>query len=259
MLKLVTNTDVETTSHYEIRAVLQLVSECSNLNEACAIAQKCVKHLGHDLVSVIFCSNDDSLPAIRPFRDLPKSLVDLAPQMHKVGGCPPKKEAQRLLQPFDWKSIPRTNYSDFLSQRFLSEVQKLPYSSVFAVPVVIGGGIGVFSVGITDPKLDPQRREDLILALCQIATAMISRFPELSKLFEPKNLSTLQASSLLFAIQGLSNSQIADSLGLGEVAVGLVLKSAQEKLKATNLAQTIAKALAFGEFSHMQIGEHDLI
>ncbi|MEP1206315.1 MAG: LuxR C-terminal-related transcriptional regulator [Rhizobiaceae bacterium] len=259
MLKLVTNADAALASDYEIRTTLQRLNECSNLNDACVIAQEHIKHLGHDLVSVIFCGHDDTVPAIRPFRDLPKSMVDLAPKLQQVGGCPPKKEAQRLLRPFDWKQIPRSRHRDFISQRFLTEVQKLPYSSVLAMPVVIGGGVGVFTVGMNDTDFNSQMREDLIVAVCQIATAMISRFPELAKLFEPKTLSTLQASALLFAIQGLSNAQIAESLGLGEVAVGLVLKSAEKKLNAANLAQTVAKALAFGEFSHMQIGEHDLI
>ena len=259
MLKLVSDSDVEFTSKLEIRAVIQLVSQSSSLNDACVVAQKYFKQFDHDLVSVIFCSNDDTVPTIRPFRDLPQRLVDLAPKLQQFGGCPPKKEAQRLLQPFDWMTIPKSRYGDFMSQRFLTEVQKLPCASIFAVPVVIGGGIGVFSVGIRDAKLSAEQREELIVAVCQTATAMISRFPELSKLFEPKTLSALQASALLFAIQGLSNTQIAESLGIGEVATNIVLKSAQEKLKAANLAQTVAKALAYGEFSHMQIGEHDLI
>ncbi|NKB54321.1 MAG: hypothetical protein GKR97_19280 [Rhizobiaceae bacterium] len=259
MLRLVQNTGAEYTSHQEIRNTLQRLSESSNLNDACVIAQKYIKRLGHNLVSVIFCSDDDSAPAIRPFRDLPQSIVDLAPKMQQVGGCPPKKEAQRLLQPFDWKQISKSRHSDFLSQRFLTEVQKLPYVSVFAVPVVIGGGIAIFSIGIMDTSEGAGSREQLIVAVCQIATAMISRFPEVSNLFEPKRLSTLQASALLFAIQGLSSAEIAATLGLGEVALGLVIKSAQERMKANNFAQTIAKALAYGEFSHMQIGDHDLI
>ena len=214
MLKLVTNDDVATTSSYKIRTVLQSVGSCSSLNHACGIAQAYIKHLGHDLVSVFFCSNDDSVPAIRPFRNLPQPLIDLAPKLQQFGGCPPKQEAQRLLQPFDWKAIPKSRYPDFVSQRFFAEVQKLPYASVFAVPVVIGGGIAVFTVGVSETGFNPQRREELIIAICQFATAMISRFPELSKLFEPKTLTTLQASALLFAIQGLSNSQIAESLDL---------------------------------------------
>ncbi len=259
MLKLVENTGVGQTSQLKIRDTLQCLNESSSLNDACVIAQKYIKHLEHNLVSVIFCSDDDSVPAIRPFRDLPQPLVDLAPKMQRAGGCPTKKEAQRLLQPFDWKHISKSRHPEFLSQRYLTEVQKLPYVSVFAVPVVIGGGIAIFSIGMEDTNRNAGSREQLIVAVCQIATAMISRFPEVSKLFEPKRLSTLQASALLFAIQGIPSADIAASLGLGEVALGLVMKSAQDRLKAANLAQTVAKALAYGEFSHMQIGDHDLI
>lgn len=179
--------------------------------------------------------------------------------MQEVGGCPPKKEAQKQLHAFDWKQIPKSEYPDFLSQRFLAEVDKLSYAMVFAVPVIIGRGIAVFTVGIHEHRMGSRAREEVITAVCQIATAMISRFPELATLFESKKLSTLQSTVLAFAVQGFSNREISESIGLGEVAVGLVIKSAQEKLGASNLAQTVAKALALGEFSHMQIGDHDLI
>lgn len=259
MLKLVEKVDVPKTSQAEIRAILQQLSKSSNLQDACDVAFEYFRKNDHDLVSVIFCSDDDSVPAIRPFRNLPQSLIDLAPKLQEVGGCPPKKEAQRLLQPFDWKHIPRGEHPQFLCQRFLSEVEKLPYAMVLAVPVVIGRGIAVFSVGIHERNLGPQVREDVIIAVCQIATAMISRFPELANLFEAKLLSTVQATVMMFAVQGFTNREIAESIGLGELAIGMVLKSAQEKLGAANLAQAVAKALALGEFSHMQIGDHDLI
>ena len=184
MLKLVEKVDVPKTSQAEIRAILQQLSKSSNLKDACDVASEYFRHHDHELVSVIFCSDDDSVPAIRPFRNLPQSLIELAPKMQELGGCPPKKEAQRRLQPFDWKHIPRSEHPQFLSQRFLSEVDKLSYGMVLAVPVVIGRGIAVFSVGIHEHNLRSQAREDVIVAVCQIATAMISRFPELANLFE---------------------------------------------------------------------------
>ena len=259
MLKLVEKVDVQRASQTELRAILQRLSKSSNLQDACDVASEYFRHHDHDLVSVIFCSNDDSVPAIRPFRNLPQSLIELAPKLQEIGGCPPKKEAQRLLQPFDWKHIPRSEHLQFLSQRFLTEVDKLPYAMVLAVPVVIGKGIAVFSVGIHDHNHGPQAREEVIVAVCQIATAMISRFPELANLFESKLLTTVQATVMLFAIQGFSNREISESIGLGEMAVGMIMKSAQQKLGAANLAQAVAKALALGEFAHMQIGDHDLI
>ena len=259
MLKLVEKVDVPKTSHAEIRAILQQLNKSSNLQDACDVASDYFRQHDHDLVSVIFCSDDDSVPAIRPFRNLPQSLINLAPKLQEVGGCPPKKEAQRLLQPFDWKHIPRSEHPQFLCQRFLSEVEKLSYAMVLAVPVVIGRGIAVFSVGIHERNLGPQAREDVIIAVCQIATAMISRFPELANLFEAKRLSTVQATVMMFSVQGFTNREIAESVGLGELAVSMVLRSAQEKLGAANLAQAVAKALALGEFSHLQIGDHDLI
>ena len=75
MLKLVEKVDVPKTSQAEIRAILQQLSKSSNLQDACDVASEYFRHHDHDLVSVIFCSHDDSVPAIRPFRNLPQSLT----------------------------------------------------------------------------------------------------------------------------------------------------------------------------------------
>ena len=88
---------------------------------------------------------------------------------------------------------------------------------------------------------------------------MICRFSELATLFKANRLSTLQSTVLALAVQGFSNREISDSIGLGEVAVGLVIKSAQKELGALNLAKTVANALALGEFCHMQVEDQHLI
>lgn len=259
MLKIVPDVDIATTSKSEIRETLLKLNKCTSVADACVIAERYFGLSGHTLISVVFCSHDDSQPAIRAFRNLPDGLTELAQRLPQVGGCPPKKQAQKHLLPFDWKTIPKSDHPDFLSQRFLAEVQKLPYASILAVPVVIGGGIGLFSVAIADKQSVHQAREEVISAVTQIATAMICRFPELSTLFETKILTTIQTTVLLFAMQGLSNAEIARSIGLSETAICLIIKSAQNALGAGNLAQTVAKALAHGEFAYMQMGEHDLI
>ena len=259
MLKTSEAADSKGRSQTKLRSTLQEIAKSSNLQDACGVAAEYFVHLDHDLVSVIFCSNDDSIPAIRPFRNLPQALIDLAPRTQEVGGCPPKKEAQKKLCTFDWKQIPKNEHPDLVSQRVLAEVDRLSYAMVFAVPVIIGRGIAIFSVGFQEHQMGSQARKEVINAVFQIATSMICRFSELATLFKANRLSTLQSTVLALAVQGFSNREISDSIGLGEVAVGLVIKSAQKELGALNLAQTVAKALALGEFSHMQVEDQHLI
>ena len=63
MLKLVEKVDVQRASQTELRAILQRLSKSSNLQDACDVASEYFRHHDHDLVSVIFCSND--VPNIR--------------------------------------------------------------------------------------------------------------------------------------------------------------------------------------------------
>ena len=213
--------------------------------------------MGHQLVSVFFCSHDDAHPAIRPFRRLPRALMELAPKLAEIGGCPLKQEAQKLLRPFNWKSISKADYSEFLNKRFLEEVEKLDCKAILAVPVVLGRGIAVFSIGLNQDT--PEAREQIISSVCHIVSVMVGRFPELTTLFEPKRLSMIQSKVLLLSTQGYNGAEIANFLELSETTIGLVLQSAVTSLEACNLAQAVSKALVLGEISSMQLGEHDLI
>ena len=74
--------------------------QTSELNQACEIAQHFFADAGHQLVSVIFCDCNDEKPVIRAFQNMSERLDTAAQKMKSVGGCLPKKEAQRLLRPF---------------------------------------------------------------------------------------------------------------------------------------------------------------
>ena len=241
----------------KIHQLRQAVAKSVDVSSACIVAEGHFDQMGHQLVSVFFCSHDDAHPAIRPFRRLPRALMELAPKLAEIGGCPLKQEAQRLLRPFNWKSISKSDYGEFLNKRFLEEVDKLEYQSVLAVPVVLGQGIAVFSIGLHQDTSD--NREQIISSVCHIVSVMVGRFPELTTLFEPKRLSIIQSKVLLLSTQGYCRADIAQFLELSETTIGLVLQSAVSSLAASNLAQAVAKALVLGEISSMQLGDHDLI
>ena len=227
--------------------------QSTELSKACNIARQFFEDAGHTLVSVIFCDCDDTRPAIKAFRNLPSELSTLSKKMKSVGGCPPQKEAQRLLQPFDWFKFSPDRYSDLQSMKFLLEVSKLPYGAVLGVPVRLGNGLVVFSVGIDKSRCDVATKQTIILDVLQLAMAMIGGLREVDHLFETQKLSTLEAKALMFAMQGFSNQQIAEFLKLGEMTVDMLFKSAADRMGASNHFQLISKAIAEGEIANIQL------
>ncbi len=231
----------------------------SELSKACDIAKLFFQDAGHELVSIIFCDCDDERPAIRAFRNLPKDLDNVAQNMSSVGGCPPKKEAQRRLQPFDWFNMSPSRYSDLQSMKFLLEVSKLPYGCVLGVPVRLGNGLAIFSVGIDQKNNNTEQKREVVLGVLQLALAMIGGLKELEGLFQTEKLSMLEAKALMFAMQGYSGKQIAGFLHLGEVTVDMLFKSAADRLGASNQIQLASKAIANGEVSNIQLTDSGAI
>ena len=229
--------------------------QSSELNEACNIAKRFFQDAGHQLMSVIFCECDESRPALRVYRNLPVALDTLSQKMKSAGGCPPQKEAQRLLQPFDWFNFSPERYSDLQSMKFLLEVSKLPFGCVLGVPIRLGNGLIVFSVGIEKTRCDPETKQAIILDVLQLSMAMIGGLGEVDHLFQTRKLSTLEAKALMFAMQGYSHNQIAEFLKLSEVTVDMLFKSAADRMDARNSFQLISKAIASGEIANIQFSD----
>ena len=249
----------ESVNRYEGALLAENISQSPDLHAACVIGEQHLADLGHDLLSVFFCDLIDQLPAIRPFRRLPRALSDLAVKLNGLGGCPVKRHVKNVLHPFDWFSMPEPNREDFLTARFMSEARKLGYNEVLAVPIVLGRGVAVFSIGLNPANRVAQTREQIVAAVSQICCAMISRFPELGVMFEPKRLSTLQAETLMLMSQGNNRDQIGNILGLSPLSIGLIYQSAADCLGTKNEAQTVSRAIASGEISSMEFGDYDLI
>ncbi len=173
--------------------------------------------------------------------------------MKSVGGCPPKKEAQRLLKPFDWFNMSPGRYSDLQSMKFLLEVSKLPYACVLGVPVKLGNGLAIFSMGIDKENNTTVSKREIVLDVLQLAMAMIGRLKELDGLFQTQKLSMPEAKAIMFAMQGYSCKQIAGFLNLGEVTIDMLFKSAADRLGASNHFQLVSKAITNGEISNIQL------
>jgi DNA-binding CsgD family transcriptional regulator len=143
--------------------------------------------------------------------------------------------------------------------KFLLEISKLQYGCVLGVPVRLGNGLIVFSVGIEKSRCDVMTKRGIILDVLQLAMAMIGGLREVDHLFHTQKLSTLEAKALMFAMQGFSNNQIASFLKLGEVTVDMLFKSAADRMNATNSFQLISKAIADGEIANIQLTDSQSI
>ena len=236
-----------------------LISNSEDLHSACLLVKEYFSHNGVDLLGVTFCDLVGEHPAMRPFRQYPDTVIQLSLQLRERGGCPVVGEAKRLCHPFDALQIESARYPEFLSQRFLKELRKLGHYHIPVTPVMLGRGLAIFSTGFREKAFDNEAKVLLVNTICQVTAAIIGRFPEVTKLFEPESLSTIEAEMLLFSSNGSSTSEIASQLGWSEIAVNMILDSAVRKLGARSRAHAVTRALVLGEISNMQIGEHELI
>ncbi len=237
---------------FDIRHVVKQISMSTNLEAASLVAEQYFLSHHRQLISVFFCDRGNFENIIWPFSKMPQTLANISSKLRREGGCPIAKEAVRILRPFDVEEIDLSLNDDFLRGRFFKELAKLPYGSIFVVPVILGKGLAMFTLGSLDGKLNADGKIAIIDAVCQILVAIITRFPKVTTFFESKRLSTLETEALFLNSNGYSDIEIGKFLVLSEFAIGLTIKSAAKKLKAKNRSQMIANALAFGEISNMQ-------
>jgi DNA-binding CsgD family transcriptional regulator len=234
-----------------IASVSQLRT-ANDVNWACAVLGQQLRMAEFELLSIKFCDLQDEKPAIRPYGAYPQIMSDLAVDLRDTGGCPISKEAQKRLTPFDAMDIQQVNHVDFLSKRFLQELRKMNHRHIAVVPIVFGRGLAVYTVGLNEKKFEGQLREALIGLICNATAALIGQFPEVSTLFEPKQLSSREARCVMLGSNGHSDFEIGAMLGFSEFVVDAIFKTASDKLGAKNRSHLTSRALAKGEISNVQ-------
>ena len=213
----------------------------------------------HGIGVSFFADMKDEQPAIRPFTNVSEALRYASVRLREFGGCPIMREAKTRKHPFRYGSIDKSNYPGFLERRFFQEFEKLQYADVAVVPIVIGRGLTTFTIGLKDKQFAGELRNDLISLVCVYSTCLISRYPELIGRFKSTTLNNTEAKILLFCSNGNSLDEIGELLGLSELSIRMILDNAVKKLGTTSRAQAIAKSMAMGELSNLQIGEYDII
>ncbi|MEX0346127.1 MAG: hypothetical protein AB3N20_14480 [Rhizobiaceae bacterium] len=237
-----------------IRKVIRLIASASDVNDACKILARHLKHIELKLICVNFCNLEGENASIRPYRDMPEALTTLSNQFHLLGVCPIIREAKKDRRPFDALNLNRNVYCEFLEQRFLDELSKLGHRHVLVLPAAFGRGLANVVVGTGEREISLQLQAELFARVGQSLAAIITRFPDITKLFETKCLSTLQAEILFLISIGTSLDDISRLTGRGDLVINALLKNAQERLNANSIPHAVARALALGEFSNMNLG-----
>lgn len=223
-----------------------------DVNWACAVLAQQLKLADFELLSIKFCDLQDEIPAIRPYGAYPQIISNLAVDLRDTGGCPISKEAQKRLVPFDAMTIQQADHVDFLSKRFLQEITKMDHAHIAVIPIIFGRGLAVYTVGLKEKRFAGQLREALLGLICNATAALIGKFPEVSKLFEAKQLSSREARCVMLGSNGHSDIEIGRMLGFSEFVVNAIFSSAAKKLGANNRSHLTSRALAKGEISNMQ-------
>ncbi|MEP2556877.1 MAG: hypothetical protein ABJH63_05400 [Rhizobiaceae bacterium] len=226
---------------------LDEISKTSDLSEACAAFAEFLRGLDAQLLSVKFCDVNDSATNLRPY-----SVYHEAMQQFRTGpgypdGCPFSRESVKRLRPFSLKSIDRKDYGSLTDRRFFKELENTGHQDIAVLPVMVGSGLALMTVGLGAESFNGARRLLISDAAIHFVAAFVARFPDVARLFETKVLSPMQRQAVLLACEGLTDDEIGRKMGLSAVAVGFMFDAAAKRLHTTTRSATIYRAVVLGE------------
>ena len=227
--------------------------------ESCELAEAQFRSIGGELMSVSLCRTMGSVVPETVFLNFPQVLRKLADGIKNRGGCPIWQEAVHRRSHFDALEVDPISHKDFMSSRFLIEMRKLNYRRVWVVPLSLGDGFAVATIGMSKKQDSRDVDERCIAFTYQFLLNICSKFEFSQHKFSQGSLSTLEAQVLILATGGTSDSQIASLLGFSEFAIEGFFKSAMTRLAAKNRIHLIAIALAHGEILNVHTGSFDTI
>lgn len=234
---------------FDLRFLTVDLSEAADIFEACAVLEKHFLSSGYTLLSVKFRNLSDNSSALHPFGKLPCPLAVLSQPADTDQRT--MDQAPLRFAPFDAMAVDASRYPDFMSRRFLDELTKLGHRHIAVIPVVIGDGLALYTVGLNDVPFSGERRDMLVNIICHATVSILSRFPEAAMLFKPNQLSLTEAEIVLLLANGNTIGEIAENLGYSEFTVSHVVDSASGKLGARSRAHLVAKALGACELANM--------
>jgi hypothetical protein len=231
----------------DLQRSLSDIGKTSDLSEACTAFADFLQGLGAQLLSVKFCDVNDRATNLRPYSAYHEAMQQFRAGPGYPDGCPFSREAMKRLRPFSLESIDRSQYGSLADRRFFKELENTGHQNIAVLPVMIGSGLALFNVGLGDATFSVAKRLLISDAAMHFVAAFVARFPDVSRLFEKKILSSTQRQAVLLACEGWSDDEIADKIGLSAVAVRLVFDVAAKRLRTTTRSATIYRAVVLGE------------
>ncbi len=222
-----------------------LNSSC--LEDACQHLCTYLNGYGAELLSVKFQDSAPDGSHIRPYVNLPADVTKIGTKFSHTTGCPLLREAKRRLEAFDWCTIDKSHYKDFLDRRFLSELKKARHKHIAVVPVIVGRAIAQFNIGLRERPFEGQLKQTILESVGQTMPVLVKRFPAIASMFDKKHLSDLERQIIGAICHGEPTSSIGKELGVSDHLISAAIDSAMKKLQASNRFQMIFKATRLGE------------
>lgn len=214
---------------------------------ACIAIADIVQRLDAQLLWVKISDLDGKREAVRPYTAFSESVITEGKLlMQNFGGCVLHKESLARMRPFLISDISHANYKSFMERRFLKELKNLDYVDIFVIPTIVGRGQAVVAIGLGE-ALTRQKRTSIVDMVGHFVAAMLSRFPEVGRLFEEKRLSTLEARILQMRCEGADSKEITLETGFSEITQHYFIEAAKRKLGATNNLELGRLATLSGE------------
>ena len=123
------------------------------------------------------------------------------------------------------------------------------FQKIIAVPAQIGGRVKFFVLG-GDPSAGQTIPEELATTTAyQVMVNIAARFPETSKRFERKKLTSRESQILGLTADGLVETEIARALDISPNTVRTHIENTKRKMDARNKTHAVALAIEACEIS----------
>jgi DNA-binding CsgD family transcriptional regulator len=231
----------------ELQKAIANIGFTNDLGGACVEFARFLKRIDVQLLSVKFCDVGDRAKILRPYTAYHQAMQQFRTGPGYPDGCPFSREAMKRLRPFSLESIDRSQYTGLNDRRFFKELEKTGHSNIAIVPVMIGRGLSLITIGLGGSSFAGAVRSLVTDACSHFVAAFVARYPDVSKLFEKKVLNQSQRETVLLACEGLCDEEIGRRLELSSVAVQMIFESAAKRLGTSNRAATVYRSVILGE------------
>lgn len=222
------------------------IDGAEDLGGACQALARFSKSAGAHLLLVKIADLVRPDKSVRPWSDFTDDVRVQGQLLQTVGGCVFHRESLARMRPYLFSEILRKDYASLTERRFFVEVEKLGYADIFAIPVVVGRGMALVLIGLEN-RMSAGEGQGMVDAFTHLIASVLSKFPEVGKLFRERRLTEMEANIVLLRARGQSPASIKAETGLSELGQGMLIERACGKLGARKHFELVRLATLAGE------------